>query len=45
MDKIEGLRRSVEKEIKRKIRLMVMTAQEFAESCGMILKRPYWRML
>lgn len=45
MDKIQGLRHNVEMEIKRKIRLMVMTAQEFAESCDMILKRPNWRML
>jgi DNA-binding transcriptional ArsR family regulator len=45
MDKIQGLRRNVEMEIKRKIRLMVMSAQEFAESSEMILKRPNWRML
>jgi len=45
MDKITGMRHHVEKEIKRKIRLMVMTAQEFAESREMILKRPNWRML
>jgi len=45
MDKIEGLRRNVEMEIKRKIRLMVMTTQEFSESRDMILKRPHWRML
>lgn len=45
LDKITGMRHQVEKEIKRKIRLMVMTAQEFAESREMILKRPNWRML
>ena len=45
MDKIHGLRHNVEMEIKRKIRLMVMTNQEFAESRDMILKRPHWRML
>ncbi len=45
MDKIQGMKRSAEMEIKRKIRLMVMMAQEFAESREMILKRPNWRML
>lgn len=45
MDKIQGMKRSAEMEIKRKIRLMVMTAQEFAESREMILKRPNWRIL
>ena len=45
MDKIQGMKRSAEMEIKRKIRLMVMTAQEFDESRDMILKRPNWRML
>ena len=45
MDKIQGMKRSAELEIKRKIRLMVMTALEFAESREMILKRPNWRIL
>lgn len=45
MDKIQGMKRSAEMEIKRKIRLMVMTAQEFDESRDMILKRPNWRIL
>ncbi|OPY09670.1 MAG: hypothetical protein A4E68_00419 [Syntrophaceae bacterium PtaB.Bin095] len=45
MDKIQGMKRSAESEIKRKIRLMVMTALEFAESREMILKRPNWRIL
>ena len=45
MDKIQGMKHSAEMEIKRKIRLMVMTAQEFTESREMILKRPNWRML
>ena len=45
MDKIQGMKRSAESEIKRKIRLKVMTAPEFAESREMILKRPNWRIL
>ena len=45
MDKIQGMKRSAEMEIKRKIRLMVMTAPEFAESREMILRRPNWRIL
>ena len=42
---IQGLRPSIENEIKRKIRVMVMTAQEFPESRKMLLKRPHWRIL
>jgi DNA-binding transcriptional ArsR family regulator len=45
MDVIQKLRPSLEKEIKRKIRIMVMNAQEFAESREMLLKRPNWRIL
>jgi hypothetical protein len=45
MDKIQGLRPNLEKEIKRKIRVLVMGAQEFAESRDMLLKRPNWRIL
>ena len=45
MDKIQGLRSSLEKEIKRKIRVMVMGAEEFAESRDVLLKRPNWRIL
>ncbi len=45
MEKVQALRHGVEQEIKRKIRVMVMTAQEFAESREMLLKRPNWRML
>lgn len=45
MDVIQGLRPSLEKEIKRKIRIMVMGAREFAESRDMLLKRPNWRIL
>ncbi len=45
MDRIQGMKHSAEMEIKRKIRLMVMTAQEFTESREMIMKRPNWRML
>ena len=45
MDKIQALRPNLEKEIKRKIRVMVMTAHEFEESRDMILKRPNWRIL
>lgn len=45
MDKIQALRPNLEKEIKRKIRVLVMCAQEFEESRDMILKRPNWRIL
>jgi len=45
MDKMQTLRPSLEKEIKRKIRVMVMGAQEFAENRDMLLKRPNWRIL
>ena len=45
MDVIQGLRPSIENEIKRKIRVMVMNAQEFPESRDMLLKRPHWRII
>jgi hypothetical protein len=45
MDKSQALRPSLENEIKRKIRIMVMSAREFAESRDMLLKRPNWRIL
>jgi hypothetical protein len=45
MDKIQRLRPSLEKEIKRKIRVLVMGAQEFAENRDMLMKRPNWRIL
>ena len=45
MEKIQGLRHTVEQEIKRKIRIMVMSVQEFTESRDMLLKRPNWRIL
>ena len=45
MDKIQSLRPSLEKEIKRKIRVMTMSIQEFDESRDMLLKRPNWRIL
>lgn len=45
MDKIQALRPSMENEIKRKIRIMVMSAKEFDESRDMLLKRPHWRIL
>jgi len=45
MDKIQALRPSLENEIKRKIRIMVLSAREFAESRDMLLKRPNWRIL
>lgn len=45
MDKIRALRSNLEKEIKRKIRAMVMSAREFDENRDMLLKRPNWRIL
>ena len=45
MDVIQGLRPSLENEIKRKLRIMVMSTKEFAESRDMILKRSNWRIL
>ncbi len=45
MDKIQALRPNLEKEIKRKIRVLVMSDQEFEETRGMILKRPNGRIL
>jgi len=45
MDVIQGLRPSLENEIKRKLRIMVMTTKEFSESRDMILKRSNWRIL
>ena len=45
MDKIQALRPSLEKEIKRKIRVMVMSGREFDESREMLLKRPNWRVM
>ena len=45
MDKIQALRTSLEKEIKRKIRVLVMGTQEFAENRDMLMTRPNWRIL
>jgi hypothetical protein len=45
MEKIQRLRPSLEKEIKRKIRVLVMGAQEFSESRDMLMRRPNWRIL
>ena len=44
-EKIHLLRAGLEKEIKRKIRTMVMNPEEFTENREMILRRPNWRIL
>lgn len=45
MDKIQALRPNLEKEIRRKLRIMVLSADEFAECRDMLLKRPNWRIV
>ncbi|OPY08608.1 MAG: hypothetical protein A4E68_01127 [Syntrophaceae bacterium PtaB.Bin095] len=45
METLQTLRPSIEREIKRKIRVLVMSGQEFDESREMLLKRPNWRIL
>lgn len=45
MDKIQGLRRKLEKVIKRKIRIMVMNESEFMDSRDVVFKRPNFRIL
>jgi len=42
---IHSLKPTIEKEIKRKIRVMVMSGREFEENREMLLKRPNWRIL
>lgn len=44
-EKIHLLRVGLEKQIKRKIRTMVMNAEEFRDNREMILRRPNWRIL
>lgn len=44
-EKIHVLRSGLEKEIKRKIRTLVMGPQEFADSREMLLRRPNWRIV
>lgn len=45
LEKVQRLRPNLEKEIRRKIRVMIMGAREFDESRDMLLKRPNWRIL
>ena len=43
--KIEALSRAVEAKIKRKLRVMVMDAGEFAGFSGVLLSRPNWKVI
>ncbi len=45
IEKIQRWKPNLEKEIKRKIRVMEMNAQEFTENRDMLLKRPNWKIL
>ncbi|MDY7002264.1 MAG: winged helix-turn-helix domain-containing protein, partial [Thermodesulfobacteriota bacterium] len=43
--KIDGMRPAVEKKINRKIRVMVVGAEEFEVGRDIFMKRPHWRIV
>jgi hypothetical protein len=43
--RLDELRRIVEKKISRKVRVMDLTPEEFANSSNVFLSRPHWKVV